>query len=77
MNTGAAIAAIISPTVFGYVVELTGSWTAPFFASIGLLLVGAAATFFMHPDQTLDVEENQNASDKLPVVGVPGTAIAG
>jgi MFS family permease len=55
MNTGAAIAAIISPTVFGYVVELTGSWAAPFVASIGLLLVGAAATFFMRPDRTLDV----------------------
>jgi cyanate permease len=77
MNTGAAIAAIISPTVFGYVVELTGSWTAPFLASIGLLLIGVAATFFMRPDRTLDVKENQNSPDKLPVVGVPGAAIAG
>jgi len=77
MNTGAAIAAIISPTVFGYVVELTGSWTAPFFASIGLLLVGAAATFFMRPDRTLDVGEIQKSSDKLTVVGAPRTAIAG
>ena len=77
MNTGAAIAAIISPTVFGYVVELTGSWTAPFFASIGLLLVGAAATFFMRPDRTLDVGEIQESSDQLSVVGAPGTAIAG
>ena len=77
MNTGAAIAAIISPTVFGYVVELTGSWTAPFFASIGLLLVGAVATFFMRPDRTLDVGEIRESSDQLPVVGAPGTAIAG
>jgi MFS family permease len=54
MNTGSAIAAIISPTVFGYVVDLTGSWELPFAGSIGLLLVGAILTFWMRPDIAIE-----------------------
>lgn len=32
------LAAFISPVVFGSLVDLTGSWTIPFYGSIGLLL---------------------------------------
>ncbi len=35
MNTGSALAAIVSPIVFGFVVDKTGSWTLPFIGSIG------------------------------------------
>jgi MFS family permease len=51
MNTGSAVAAIVSPTVFGYVVDLSGSWQLPFAGSIGLLLLGAILTFWMRPDR--------------------------
>jgi MFS family permease len=54
MNTGSALAAIVSPVVFGYVVTLSGSWVLPFAGSIGLLLVGAILTFWMRPDRALD-----------------------
>jgi hypothetical protein len=30
---------------------LTGSWTIPFYGSIGLLLLGAGLAFFMRPDR--------------------------
>ena len=53
MNTGSALAAIISPLVFGYVIDKTGDWTLPFLGSIGLLLVGAILTFWMKPDEEL------------------------
>ena len=53
MNTGSAVAAIISPTVFGYVVDLSGSWVLPFAGSIGLLLLGAILTFWMRPDRAI------------------------
>jgi MFS family permease len=53
MNTGSAVAAIISPTVFGYVVDLTGSWELPFAGSIGLLFLGAILTFWMRPDRSI------------------------
>lgn len=53
MNTGSAVAAIVSPTAFGYVVDLTGSWELPFAGSIGLLLLGAILTFWMRPDRSI------------------------
>lgn len=54
MNTGSAVAAIVSPIVFGLVVDATGDWTLPFAGSIGLCLVGAATAFAMHPEQAFE-----------------------
>src|SRR5712692_2216373 len=51
MNTGSAVAAIVSPLAFGYIVDLTGNWNVPFYGSVGLLLVGAVLAFTMHPDR--------------------------
>jgi MFS family permease len=53
MNTGSALAAIVSPVVFGYIIDKTGQWTWPFVGSMALLLFGAALTFAMHPDRPL------------------------
>jgi len=53
MNTGSALAAIVSPVVFGYVVDKTGHWTWPFLGSMALMLCGAALSFAMHPDRPL------------------------
>jgi MFS family permease len=51
MNFGFGTAGIISPVVFGYLVDRTGSWTLPFAGSVGLLLLGAALAFRIHPDK--------------------------
>ncbi|MDP4004676.1 MFS transporter [Methylobacterium sp. NEAU K] len=51
MNTGSAVAAIVSPIVFGLIVDRTGSWTLPFIGSIGLCLLGAGLAFTMHPER--------------------------
>jgi MFS family permease len=53
MNTGSAIAGFASPVVFGWLVDVTGDWHWPFAGSIGLLLLGAVAAFWMHPDKQL------------------------
>jgi sugar phosphate permease len=53
MNTGSALAAILSPIVFGYVIDKTGNWELPFIGSIGLLFVGSILAFWMNPDQAL------------------------
>jgi MFS family permease len=50
MNSGSALAAILSPVVFGYLVDLTGNWHLPFLGSLGFLLLGAALAFTMRPD---------------------------
>jgi MFS family permease len=53
MNTGSAFAAIVSPVVFGYIIDKTGQWTLPFVGSMALLLFGAALCFAMRPDEPL------------------------
>jgi MFS family permease len=54
MNTGSALAAIISPVIAGYMIDLTGIWELPFIGSIALLLLGSMLAFRMRPDQELD-----------------------
>jgi sugar phosphate permease len=53
MNTGSALAAILSPLVFGYVIDRTGNWELPFIGSIGLLFFGSILAFWMKPDREL------------------------
>jgi MFS family permease len=50
MNTGSALAAILSPVVFGVVIDATGNWTLPFIGTIVLMVAGVAAAFLMRPD---------------------------
>jgi len=54
MNSGSALAAIISPLIAGYVIDKTGIWELPFVGSIGLLLLGAFLAFAMKPNEELD-----------------------
>jgi nitrate/nitrite transporter NarK len=51
MNTGSALAAIVSPLVAGYVIDVTGNWYLPFLMSMGLLLLGGFSALLMHPEQ--------------------------
>jgi MFS family permease len=51
MNTGSALAAIISPLLAGYVIDKTGNWELPFLGSIGLLFFGSIMAFWMKPDE--------------------------
>ena len=53
MNFGFGMAGIISPFVFGYLIDVTGSWTVPFLGSIGLLLIGSIMAARLRPDQQL------------------------
>jgi MFS family permease len=51
MNSGSAFAAIVSPTVAGYIIEVTGNSFLPFFFSMGLLAAGMFTAFLMHPER--------------------------
>jgi ACS family glucarate transporter-like MFS transporter len=55
MNTGSALAAIISPVVGGFLIDKTGNWQLPFVGSMVLMLIGMALTFMMRPSQRLDM----------------------
>jgi MFS family permease len=50
MNFGFAVAGLVSPLSFGYLVDRTGSWEVPFIASICLLILGAVLAFRLRPD---------------------------
>jgi MFS family permease len=54
MNTGSALAAIVSPLVAGFVIDATGNWYLPFLMSMGLLALGGLSAFMMHPEQPFD-----------------------
>ena len=56
MNTGSALAAILSSLAFGYIIDRTGNWSLPFWGTMGLLVVGVAAAFWMWPDRTFAAE---------------------
>ena len=72
MNTGSAVAAIVSPIVFGLVVDATGSWTLPFAGSIGLCVLGAVLSFTMHPERRFE-----DGSDPVPATPTAASAIPG
>jgi sugar phosphate permease len=49
MNTGFGVAGMISPLVFGVLIQRTGRYELPFFISAGLLLVGALSSLGIDP----------------------------
>jgi MFS family permease len=56
MNFGFAIAGIVSPSVFGYLVDRTGSWVIPFAVSVLLLILGAFLASRLRPDIPFEAE---------------------
>lgn len=57
MNTGFGIAGMISPVAFGFLIQVTGSYTIPFLISAGLLGIGAIAALFIDPNKTVEAED--------------------
>ena len=66
MNAAGAVAGILSPVAFGWILERTGSWTAPFGFSVGLLLFAIVMTYWIRRDRPIET-----------VPGVAGLAVAG
>jgi sugar phosphate permease len=55
MNTGFGIAGIVSPVVFGFLIDKTGSYEVPLTITAFLLLVGAFSALFIDPTKRIDV----------------------
>jgi MFS family permease len=58
MNFGSASAGIISPPIFGYLVDVTGGWSIPLACVAVLLLMGAVSAFALRPDRIFEEAEN-------------------
>jgi cyanate permease len=52
-NAASAVAGIISPMVFAWVVDATGNWTLPFAGAIGFLVLGTIMSFRIRPDRRI------------------------
>jgi uncharacterized membrane protein YeaQ/YmgE (transglycosylase-associated protein family) len=53
MNTGFGVAGMISPVVFGLIVDLSGSWVVPFVVSTSLLGIGSIVIATVNPAQSI------------------------
>jgi MFS family permease len=53
LNAASAVAGIISPLVFGWVVDASGNWTLPFAGAIGFLVLGIIMSFRIRPDRRI------------------------
>jgi MFS family permease len=51
MNIGSAAAAIISPVVAGYLIDVSGNWQLPFVGSMMLMGLGLVLSLRMHPER--------------------------
>ena len=51
MNVGSALAAVVSPPIFGFIIDETGDWSVPFYGSIGLLVLGMGLCWLMKPER--------------------------
>jgi MFS family permease len=54
MNAAGAVAGIMSPVAFGWILTRTGSWTTPFAFSVGLLLFAIVMTYWIRPDRPIE-----------------------
>lgn len=72
-SLGVGLSGVVSPVVFGWLIDLTGNWNIPFATGIGVLLLGAAAVPLLRPDIPLVVPTDRStAHDDLPGFA-PGT----
>ncbi|WP_028206810.1 MFS transporter [Paraburkholderia nodosa] len=55
MNTGSALAAIISPVVGGFLIDRFGNWDLPFVGSMILMGCGVILAFRMQPDSRFEL----------------------
>jgi sugar phosphate permease len=68
MSTAAGLAATISPVAFGFVTDITGSYTLPFVLSIGLMALGIGLSFLMRPDRPLKITPPSESAAKPAVI---------
>ncbi len=62
MNVGSALAAVVSPPIFGFIIDETGDWSVPFYGSIGLLLLGMGLCWLMKPERAFSSPASASAA---------------
>lgn len=73
MNTGSAMAAIVSPVVAGLLIDRFGNWQLPFLVSIVLLAIGVMLSFRMRPQNKFDCGDAVSPQMPEPPAAVVAT----
>lgn len=68
MNTGSAIASILTPMAFGIIVDATGNWNAPFIGSFAFLILGALLSTRIRPERQVRAA-TEGPPSELPASG--------
>jgi MFS family permease len=55
MNLGFGIAGVLSPSIFGFLLQYTGGWQVPFATSVALLFVGVLLSLRIDPTHPLEI----------------------
>jgi sugar phosphate permease len=63
MNTGFGVAGIISPPVFGFLVDQTGSWQVPFVPIVALLFIGALLSLRIDPTRRVGIQQPSSTGE--------------
>ena len=63
MNIGSAAAAIISPVVAGYLIDVSGNWQLPFVGSMMFMGLGLTLSLRMHPERKFSNPSNGLRTD--------------
>ncbi|MGF6650804.1 ACS family glucarate transporter-like MFS transporter [Paraburkholderia youngii] len=61
MNTGSALAAIISPVMGGFLIDHFGNWDLPFVGSMLLMGIGVVLAFRMQPESRFELSASEKA----------------
>lgn len=70
MNTGSAMAAIVSPVAAGLLIDKFGNWQLPFLVSIVLLAIGVILSFRMRPQNRFEYRKPVRPQMPEPPVAV-------
>jgi MFS transporter, ACS family, glucarate transporter len=65
MNTGSALAAILSPVLSGILIDKFGNWELPFFGSMLLMGIGVVLAFRMQPESRFAAEASVEAGGEV------------
>jgi sugar phosphate permease len=67
MNTGSAIASILTPLAFGLLVDWTGNWNIPFIGSFAFLVIGCGLATQIRPEQQVQTQSG-TVSPEIPAM---------
>ena len=61
---GVGLSGVVSPVVFGWLIDRTGNWNVPFASGVVILLAGALAVALLRPDVPLVVPQSNDSAQR-------------